>query len=39
MIIGLTKRIRVPEEISLSQAMELKLKMQERVMELWNLHQ
>ena len=35
-MIGLAKRMRIPDNLTLDQAKELKIKMQERVMELWN---
>lgn len=38
-MIGLAKRMRIPDNLTLDQAKELKIKMQERVMELWNEQQ
>lgn len=38
-MMGLAKRMKMPEDITLDQAKELKINMQERVMELWNEHQ
>lgn len=35
---GLCKRVSIPEIITVERAKELKIKMQERVMELWNSH-
>ena len=39
-MVGLSKRLKVPneDELDLDYAKELKIKMQERVMELWNEH-
>jgi hypothetical protein len=33
---GLGKRMKVKSDLDLQRAKELKLKMQERIMELWN---
>jgi hypothetical protein len=38
-MVGLSRRITVPDNVSSNRAKELKIKMQERVMELWNEHQ
>eukprot|EP00347_Sterkiella_histriomuscorum_P001182 403373014 len=38
-LIGLGRKAKIPQTLQLEQAKELKLKMQERVMELWNLYQ
>lgn len=38
-MVGLSKRMKLPEKLEVEEAKALKIKMQERVMELWNLHQ
>ena len=35
-MVGLSRKLKVPESIDLEMAKQLKVKMQERVMELWN---
>jgi len=37
-MLGLGKRLKSPEDYDIEKAKELKILMQERVMELWNEH-